>query len=271
MNASAKEIAKMLIVGFAVMMALPLAYRLWLMAHPEPEKPCQTLVQTLDRLVEDGSVRLLKTPIVKWCDEERRLEPQVHAWLTAHEKVVLPWEWTDEARRKDPDGFRDIWELLVEELAKDVGKRLKAEQKTLKVIDREISIVKTIHAHRTNQIARVCAAAATNSFPMTVVCERLEKGRFWGWNQTKENHTFVRREDLLSAPDGWLAAERQAARDEERRLGERDGARRRCAERIGMLQSLLVRAATIVDQAVSTNAVASQSAVRELLGLIKSK
>lgn len=269
MSSSKKEIAKMLLVGFAVMTALPLAYRLWIMYHPQPERTKPSLAQYLDRMIEDGATRLLQTPLEKWTPEARQAEPQVHAWLAAHEKVILPWEWTVEARRKDPEGYRALWSRLFDEQTRTLKASLSAEQKAGKAIARELWIAETIQAHRTNQIARLRATATTNAFPVTVAYERLEKGLLWGWNRKTEQRTIDRREDLFSDGDSWFAAERKRAREEGRRIAARMAASRSSADRVGVLQSLLSRADSWGRCAASTNAVSSEGAARELLGLIK--
>lgn len=58
--------------------------------------------------------------------------------------------------------------------------------KKLKRLNRELQILTIIHTHRTNQIARLQVIAATNTFPCQVTLERIEKGRFWGWNKKVE-------------------------------------------------------------------------------------
>jgi len=264
-----KEIAKMLLIGFAVMMALPLAYRLWLVCHPQPEAPSPSLSRYLDGLIEEGTVCLLQRPLSRWREEESKSEPKIHAWLKAHEKVVLPWEWTEEARRKDPDGYRALWAHLFRELQADDESRLKAEQKKLKELGRELWIAETVHAHRTNQLARVSAAAVTNAFPMTLVCERLEKGWLWGWNVKTERREMQKREDLLASETGWIAVERHQAQAEERRMRELGVLKRTAADRVAVLQSRLAREESFLAQTSGPQEISQQTAVRELLRLIR--
>ena len=72
---------------------------------------------------------------------------------------------------------------------------LAEHQKEFKRLNREFKIITTIHAHRTNQIARLRTIVATNTFPCKVALERIEKGRFWGWNKRVE---FVDCKDLAA-------------------------------------------------------------------------
>jgi len=190
MKPSTKEFVKMLAVSFVVMMALPVGYRVWRIWNPEPERPRQTLTQLLAETAGNNAVRLLRTPVAQWTEYDKKTEPQIFGWLEAHGKTVLPWEWTDEARRKDPDGYRKLWLGIFKEQESELNSRQKAERKQLKAIERELWIAETLFDHRTNQIARVRAYVATNAFPMAVTAERLEKGRFWGWNRTPETRKF---------------------------------------------------------------------------------
>jgi len=216
----------MLAVSFAIMMALPAGYRVWRIWNPEPEQPRQTLTQVLAEAAANNAVRLLRTPVAQWTEYDKKSEPQVFGWLEAHGQTVLPWEWTDEARRKDPDGYRKLWLGIFKEQASELNARQKAERKQLNAVERELWIAETLYAHLTNQIALVRAYVATNAFPMTVTAERLEKGRFWGWNRTAEERHFESRDayakqtaetDALVKKDEKKIGDLRARRDESSR------------------------------------------------------
>ena len=219
MKKEVMETVKVLAAGLAAMVVLPLAYRAWQHCHPQPEEPRRTLSEVLAKSVEERAMQLLRTPLSGWTEHDRRAEPKIHAWLEAHESTVLPWEWTDEARRKDPSGYRNLWHAVVREQGLALNSRMKALKEGIKAIERALQTAETIYAHRTNQIARVVDYAATNAFPMTVKVERLSKGRFWGWNRKVEEAVFERSEDFAGAGKGWLAMEREVAAEERSAIG----------------------------------------------------
>jgi len=241
MQAPAKEIVKIVVVCLVVMLALPAAYRVWLACHPQPEGPRQTLAEYIGKAAEENALRLLKTPLPKWTEWERQAEPKVCGWLKAHEKTVLPWEWTDEARRKDPEGYLKLWRGLFAEQEAELNVRLKAERRKLKAVEREMRAAEAIHAHRTNQLVRIQAFVATNAFPVTLRIERLEKGRFWGWNTRVETLSIVRREDYDGTGSGFLFRERRLIDEENGRLLAQFALRDDAARRVSAFESCLRR------------------------------
>ncbi len=72
----------------------------------------------------------------------------------------------------------------------------------------------TIHTHRTNQITRLRAIAATNTFPCQIALERLEKGRFWGWNKKVETVECKDLESLAAATNSICSKEVAMAQEE---------------------------------------------------------
>ena len=190
-----KELVRTLGIALVVMMVVPLVYRVCIYFWPPEEKPHQTLTQFLKEAESAHCIQLLKKPISKWSDEEAKLEPEIYLWLKDQGNNILPWEWTEEARRKDPKGHAKCWRRIWNERASHCERLLAATQKEAKRLDRELQILTTIYTHRTNQIARLRNVVATNTFPCKVALERLEKGRFWGWNKRVE---FVDCEDLAA-------------------------------------------------------------------------
>jgi len=181
-----KELLRLLCVAFLVMMLVPLAYRVFVHFWPPEEKPHQSLSQFLEEAQRASCVRLLTKPVAKWSDAEARLEPEIYAWLKEQGNEILPWEWTEEARRKDPKGYAKCWHRIWKGQKSRCGRLIAELQKEIKRQERELQILTTIHAHRTNQVARLCALASTNTFPCQVSIERLKKGRLWGWNKYVE-------------------------------------------------------------------------------------
>ena len=115
MKKESKDILWVVVIGFAVMFALPAAYRVWIHFNPPPQRKPISVV-----LHEAGGVRreaLLATPTDKWTDADKKLAPDVHEWLTAHADVILPWEMSEEARKKDWKGYCNSWRRIVDELS----------------------------------------------------------------------------------------------------------------------------------------------------------
>lgn len=113
MKKEAKDLLWVLTIGLAVMFALPIAYRVWV--HYNPPPPRRPIA---DVLQDAGGVRretLLNTPTDKWNESDKSLAPDIRDWLAAHADVILPWEWSDEARKKDWKGYCDSWRRILEE------------------------------------------------------------------------------------------------------------------------------------------------------------
>ena len=182
MKKETKELVRTLGIALAVMMVVPLAYRVYIYIWPPEEKPRQTLADFFKEAESAHSIKMLTKPISKWSDDEAKVEPEIYAWLKDQGNEILPWEWTEEARRKDPKGYAKCWRRIWEARKSHCEKLLAERQKEIKQFDRDLHVLTTIYTHRTNQIARLSALAATNAFPCQVTLERLEKGRFWGWN-----------------------------------------------------------------------------------------
>ena len=217
MKKETKELLKLFGIVFIVMLAIVLAYRVFVHFWPPEEKPRQTLVQFLEEAERANCMKLLAKPIVKWSDGEMKLEPEIYAWLKEQGDEMLPWEWTEKARRKDPKGFAKCWRRIWKDLESRCEILLAECRKESGSLDREIKILAAIHAHRTNQIERLRALAATNAFPCRISLERLEKGRLWGWNKNVEVVECKDAAEIAAAPDGICSREVATSKAEDRR------------------------------------------------------
>lgn len=214
MKKETKELLRLFGVALMVMMVVPLAYRVVIHFWPPEERPRQTLAQLLEEAQRASRIKLLTKPIVKWSDAEVKLEPEIYAWLKEQGNEILPWEWTDEARRKDPKGYAKRWRRIWKERKSHCERMLAEHQKEIKRLDRELQLLTTIHVHRTNQIARLRALAATNTFPCQISLERLEKGRLWGWNKLVEVVECKDAAAIMSATNSICSNEAATAEDE---------------------------------------------------------
>jgi len=186
MTKETKELVRPVIITLVVMMAIPLAYRVGVALYPPDSNSRPTLAQYVEETRSERALKLLTTPPAKWTEADAKSEPEIYAWLKEQEDEILPWEWTEEARRKDPDGYVKGWRRIWKGRKAFHAERLERQQKERKRLDREIENLTTLQIHRTNQIARLRAVAATRDFPCKVTLEHLEKGRFWGWNKRTE-------------------------------------------------------------------------------------
>lgn len=214
MGKETKELVRTLGIALAAMMVVPLAYRVCIYIWPPEEKPRRTLTEFFKQVESARGIKLLTKPISKWSDDEAKLEPEIYAWLKNQGNEILPWEWTEEARRKDPKGYAKCWRRVWEARKSHCEKLLAEREKELKRLNRELQILTTIHTHRTNQIARLRALAATNTFPCQITLERLEKGRLWGWNKKVEMAECKDLESLTAATNSICSKELAAAQEE---------------------------------------------------------
>lgn len=113
MKKSTRDFVCMLVVALAAMFAVPVAYRVWIHYNPPTESR-----SFADVLREAGGVRretLLTTPLEKWTEADAKFAPDIREWLAARADVILPWEWSAEARKKDWNGYCDVWRRVVDE------------------------------------------------------------------------------------------------------------------------------------------------------------
>lgn len=186
MKKETKELVRLFGIAVAVMLVVALVYRICVYFWPPDESRSQSLARFLEEVQSANCVYLITKPVGKWSDAEAQSEPDIYAWLKEQGNEILPWDWTEAARRKDPKGYAKCWRLIWDRRKSHCEKLLADWRKEVRRLDRELLIVSTVHAHRTNQVDRLRAIAATNAFPCQVSLERLERGRFWGWNKHLE-------------------------------------------------------------------------------------
>lgn len=102
------------------MMALPLGYRIWVQFNPPTPKAPFSLSRYLAAKTAVRPERLLVKPLSQWTEAERRGAPEIVEWLLAHDRVILPWEWSEAAQTKDAVGYVESWRSLLKELDAEV-------------------------------------------------------------------------------------------------------------------------------------------------------
>ena len=125
MKREKKGVVGGLLIAFAVMMLVPLGYRIWILFNPPAPRPAFSLSKYLSEATDVSVPQLLVKPLSKWSEAEKKRAPEIAAWLETKGKTILPWEWTDEARRKNPEAYFKTWEDILEELdaqVRDVSK-----------------------------------------------------------------------------------------------------------------------------------------------------
>lgn len=215
------ENLRMVALALLAMVVLPLGYRVWSHFHPQPESKSLTVL--LQEVNETRREALLAMPLGEWSEADMKLAPDIHEWLTARKSVILPWEWSEEARKKDAEGFRGLWaRILGDQLAEIDG--LEADRvRQLEDLRRKAETERILYDHATNQYA-TAALAATNAFPCEIEIEELSPGRFWGWNRSRRTRALVERSALdpvLAELDGRMrkhAAKRRELADRTAKL-----------------------------------------------------
>ncbi len=211
------ELVRLFAAVLVVMLAVPLAYHVCVRIWPPDEKPRQTLTQSMEEDIVACCVKLLTKPVGDWSETEARLEPEIHAWLKEQGNEILPWEWTEEARRKDPKGYAKCWRRIWDDLKSRCEDVIEERHDEIGRLERESEALATVHVHRANQIARLRALASTNAFPCQVAVERLEKGRFWGWNKRVETVECGDASAVVAATNSICSREAEAAQGESRK------------------------------------------------------
>ena len=202
MKKETKECIRVFGIALAVMIAAPLAYRVCISIWPPKEKPHRSLEHFFREAEAAHGMELLVKPVAKWSDADTKAEPEIYAWLKGQGDEILPWEWTEEARRKDPKGYAKCWRRVWEDRKAHGGQIVAKNRKEIKRLERELRELATIHAHRTNQIERLRRLSATNDFPCKVSIEHLAKGRVWGWNKRVDVVEFKDAAEMAASTNG---------------------------------------------------------------------
>ena len=265
------EFVKVFLGAFAVMLALPLAYRIWIHFNPQQEGPAHSLSQFLEEAKGERCTRLLAKPAAKWTDAETSSEPEIYGWLVEHDEDIQPWEWTQEARRKDPRGHAKAWLRIWNERRRICERSAEKHRRDAGRIDEELRILTAIYSHRTNQIARLEAFSATNEFPCRISLERLLKGRFWGWNRKVETFECASAEAVVAATNSICSKECEAAMAEADRKQALSESLVSAKERLAVCEGLrdaaaqnirLVEDASFKEEALRKSLVESLKAVK---------
>ena len=200
MKKSMKELLRTCGIALVFMVALPAAFRVWMAFHPPPPKePLSALPSVFDpaTIRLERVKRLLLKPLAKWTNTDRTAEPALAEWLAAHEKIVLPWEWSEAARTKDDAGFRKAWYKLLTGECKLLDDICEDIHKQTKTLNDNTDRSHVLYSHATNELARLTAICATNTYPSSVEKVVLSKGLLWGWN---------RKQERVELPDAHAAA-----------------------------------------------------------------
>lgn len=188
MKPGAKDLIRTCGIALVLMLVFPAVFRIWMEFNPPPpHEPLPELASFDVAVVRESRAKLLlRKPLPDWTENDRKSEPVLAGWLAEHAKVVLPWEWSDAARVKDPDGYRNIWRNLLDGERKRLEKTCRIIERTARSSQDSADIARALHSHSTNELARLAAVCATNTYPASVERYILAKGRFWGWNRDVE-------------------------------------------------------------------------------------
>ena len=269
MKKETKELVRLISIAVLVMLVVPLAYRVCVYFWPSVAEPRPTLEQFVREAKDEHCLELLATPIAKWTEADVKSEPAIYAWLKGQGNEILPWDWTDEARRKDPKGYAKCWQRIWKERKSLCEKLLAKHHEERESRDRELQILNTIHAHRTNQIVRLRALAATNSFPCQVALERLEKGRFWGWNRKVETVACEDAAAIVAVTNSVCSKESAAAEGEMRRALALENAISSSKEKsvlYGRLLELCDQSKSLIENGTSQDELLKKALIENLRG-----
>ena len=260
---------RLLGIAVLVMLAVPLTYRVCIYFWPPDTQPRPTLEQFVKEAKDEHCLKLLAKPSAKWTEADVKSEPEIYAWLKGQGNEILPWDWTDEARRKDPKGYAKCWQRIWKERKSLCEKLLAKHQEELERQDQEFQILTTIHAHRTNQIARLRALAATNTFPCQVALERLEKGRFWGWNRKVETVACGDAAAIVAVTNSVCSKESATAQDELRRtlaLGNAIASSKEKSALCGRLLGICDQSKSLIENGTSQDELLKKALIENLKG-----
>lgn len=125
---TAKEIRSIAIpcgIGLVLMSALALGFRLSIRRQQDEKAQSANRAEEASESSSaacavaepiDPPERCLVKPLAEWRPDETNAYPSVRAWLEARSRKILPWEWSDEAIAKSPDGYCALWAELAWEL-----------------------------------------------------------------------------------------------------------------------------------------------------------
>ena len=235
MKKSTRDVVSVIVLGLAAMFALPVAYRVWIHYNPPP-----TGKSFSDVLREAGGVRraaLLSTPLDKWSEADVKLAPDIREWLAAHSEVILPWEWSEEARKKDWTGYCDAWQGIVKEQSAALDELIDGKAGAMEDAAGRARMMRDAAGENMAQVtnllaaARAARSAETNAYPLLLSVSEVVPGRLWGVNRDRKKLRFDDEASLLSFADELDARTRREWTAEAERLEQaRDRAKADIAE-----------------------------------------
>lgn len=275
MKREQKEILKIVVIGLAVMLVIPGAYRIWLYFHPERQTHRPSILERLSASAvkaedrTDRMVRLMMTPPAEWTESERAAEQTIWQWLEKQAAETLPWHWLDSARCADLEGFKRAWRQVFEARLADLRRREEDEGRRQERLKLEVETAEQIYVHQTNQVAQAEAFVRVHGFPATVRFEHWVKGRLWGMNL--RGRTVECREPADFYGDGERCGALQEEQAESRRLGlcltDAQADLRGCGERLRAVAAAREKVAETlreIDAATAATALDDRSLVRRL-------
>ena len=90
MKEERKGVVGGLLIAFAVMMLVPLGYRVWIHFNPQPSRPAFSLSKYLSEATDASIPQLLVKPLSKWSETDRKRAPEIAAWLETKDETILP-------------------------------------------------------------------------------------------------------------------------------------------------------------------------------------
>ena len=190
--------------ALVVMLAVPAVYRIWISRNPPAETNSLTIADIIGQVSADREMRLLETPLSAWTAADRRVEPELFAWLEANASTVLPWEWTGEARRKDPQGYGRARKGVVDALRRQLADLVKDARKSSSRAAGGLADEKELLDHARRELGRI--SSVEGPYPRTTERFVKSRGRLWGWN-VKAADVILEDEKAMASLLGDIRAE----------------------------------------------------------------
>lgn len=160
-------------ICLAVMVAVPVGYRVWVANAPPSTRSAQ---EYLDAKLLEQERKMLFTPAAEWSDVQRVNEPEIYRWLERHAGEVHPW--TDAAREieRSPESYVDRWfetiravGMQIEACRRGIARQTADAEETVRAEQRR-------HDFTSAELEELNRRVAGCSFPLTVeVGELVEK------------------------------------------------------------------------------------------------
>ncbi len=157
-------------ICLAVMVAVPVGYRVWV-AHDPPS--LRSAQEYLDAKLLEQERKMLFTPAAEWSDVQRVNEPEIYRWLERHAGEVHPW--TDAAREieRNPESYADRWfdtlraiGMQIEASRREIARQTADAEETIRAEQRR-------HDFTSAELEDLKRRVAGGSFPLTVEAGEL--------------------------------------------------------------------------------------------------